>query len=122
MAPFTPVNRWLQPSRSAHFRVQKSTYSGRFEQRVDQPRPLVGTTVLEERDEFFGRGDQADQVEVNPAAEHGVVAQLRRGDAQQFQLGEDVPVDEIVRGRIDPDQPGHRLAEDEAAGGDQVLE
>ena len=33
-----------------------------------------------------------------------------------------MPVDEVVLGRIDPDQPRHRLAEDEAAGGDQVLE
>ena len=122
MAPFTPVKRWLQPRRSAHFRAQKSTYSGRSSSASISRARLSGRAVVEERDDLLGRGDEADHVEVDAAAELGVVAQLRRGDAQQLQLGEDVPVDEVVLGRIDPDQPRHRLAEDEPAGGDEVLE
>ena len=42
---------------------------GPLEERIDQPRPLVGATILEERDDLFGRGDQADHVEVDAAAE-----------------------------------------------------
>ena len=116
------MKRWLQPRRSAHFRAQKSTYSGRSSSASISRARLSGRRSSRNADDLFGRGDQADHVEVNAAAEHGVAAQLRRRDAQQFQLGEDVLVDEVVLGRIDPDQPRHRLAEDETAGGDEVLE
>ena len=95
---------------------------GPFEQCVDEPGALVGTIVLEERDDLFGRGDEADDVEVDASAELGVVAQPRRGDAQQLQFREDVPVDEVVLGRIDPVQPRHRLPECEEGGGDEVPE
>ena len=52
-----------------------------LEERVDQSFALVGTGILEEPDELVRRGDQADQVEVDAAAEHGVAAELGRGDA-----------------------------------------
>ena len=67
------------------------------EQAVDQRRSLVGVRVGQELLPLGGGRQQADQVDVGPAEERLVGADLRRDDVEPVELGMDERVDLVER-------------------------
>ena len=66
-----------------------------LEQLVDQPGPLVGSRVGQERAGLRRGRQRADGVEEDAAQEGGVVGQVAGRDAQPGELVPDVAVDEV---------------------------
>ena len=82
---------------------------GPLQQVVDQLGPLVRGGVGQELPGLVRRGQGTADVEVGPAQELRVVAQVRRLNVQQLVLGVDVPVHVVVLGGIGPGEAGLRF-------------
>ena len=71
-----------------------SPYRGSASSVVDQSGAAILAGVGQEAAGLFGRGNDAVQVEIDPAEELGVVGRLRRGNTLGLQSRLNVPVDE----------------------------
>ncbi len=77
---------------------------GPVEQGVDQPGSLPRVPVRQETVVLFARRRQADQVEIHPAQEGLVGADLRGGKVQLLELVKDKRIDEVLLRRVRPDE------------------
>src|SRR5580765_1948168 len=65
------------------------------EQVANKPGPFVGFVVLEERVQFFGRWEQANDVEVNAPSKNGIRNRLRRLDMIRAKISLENRIDGI---------------------------
>src|SRR5437899_10394255 len=65
------------------------------EQAANKPGPFVGFVVLEERVQFFGRWEQANDVEVNAPSKNGIRNGLRRLDMIRAKISLENRIDRI---------------------------
>ena len=71
-----------------------------LEEAVDQGGALVGVAVRQELGGRLRSGERADDVEIGPAEEDRVGAEVRRGDAQALEVCENQLVDFALRREI----------------------
>ena len=93
--------------------------AGPIQQLIDLLRPLVGRLVRKERTHLVRRRQRPGDIEADAAQKRDIVAHLGRVNVEPTQLGEHVPIDEVVfldRGEVPLRLPGnqnlghHRIA------------
>ena len=72
------------------------------EKAIDQPSPLVGLLVGNERPGLVAGGQDAEQIEVRAPHKRRIPAHRRRIHSQSFQFRIDVPIDIVDRHRLAP--------------------
>ena len=73
---------------------------GRIQKDLDDPVALVGVGGSQELADPVGRRQGPGQVQADPPQKLGIAGELRGNDVEFLQLGEDVPVDEVVFRRL----------------------